>query len=76
VVIAPPATGPQPTNYTVTLTPIDGGEPIAVICSTPTSCPVTGLSPDTTYLVRCPKLLSGCFPAARPAPAGSCFIRA
>ena len=52
VSIAPPPTGAQPTNYTVTLTPIDGGEPITVTCSTPTSCPVTGLLPDTTYLVR------------------------
>jgi hypothetical protein len=53
VSIAPPPTGPQPTNYTVTLTPVDGGAPITVICSTPTSCPVAGLSPDTTYLVSC-----------------------
>jgi len=53
VSIAPPATGPQPTNYTVTLTPVDGGSPITVICSTPSSCPVTGLDPGTTYLVRC-----------------------
>ena len=52
VSIAPPATGPQPTNYTVTLTPVDGGSPITVICSTPSSCPVTGLDPGTTYLVR------------------------
>ena len=51
VSIAPPATGPQPTNYTVTLTPVDGGSPITVVCSTPSSCPVSGLSPDTTYLV-------------------------
>ena len=51
VSIAPPATGPQPTNYTVTLTPVGGGPPITVVCSTPSSCPVSGLSPDTTYLV-------------------------
>jgi hypothetical protein len=51
VVIAPPPTGPQPTNYTVTLTPIDGGAPITVICSTPSNCPVAGLAPDTTYIV-------------------------
>jgi len=74
VVIAPPSTGPQPTNYTVTLTPVDGGSPITVVCapgsssgrrrlqqpsvgsapsvtSAPLSCPVPGLSPDTTYIV-------------------------
>ena len=54
VSIAAPASGPQPTNYTVTLTPIDGGAPITVTCSTPASCPVTGLTPDTTYLVSLP----------------------
>jgi hypothetical protein len=52
VVIAPPAEGPLPTNYTVTLTPVGGGSPITVTCSTPSSCPVPGLTPDTTYLVR------------------------
>ena len=51
VSILPPPTGPQPTNYTVTLTPVDGGDPITITCTTPSSCPVTGLSPDTTYLV-------------------------
>ena len=50
VVITPP-TGPQPTNYTVTFTPIGGGNPITIVCSTPASCPVTGLAPDTAYLV-------------------------
>ena len=55
MVIAPPPTGPQPTNYTITLTPVGGGAPITVTCSTPSNCPITGLSPDTTYLVsRCP----------------------
>ena len=52
VVIAPPPTGSQPTNYTVTLTPVTGGTPVTVTCSTPSSCPVTGLTPDTLYLVR------------------------
>ena len=52
VVIAPPAVGPLPTNYTVTLTPIDGGSPITVVCTTPSRCPVSGLTPDTTYMVR------------------------
>ena len=51
VVIAPPAEGPLPTNYTVTLTPVGGGSPITVTCSTPSNCPVPGLTPDTTYLV-------------------------
>ena len=50
VTIAPPA-GTQPTNYTVTLTPVDGGPTITVTCTTPASCPVTGLDPGTTYLV-------------------------
>ena len=53
VVIAPPAVGPLPIDYTVTLTPVDGGSPVTVVCSTPASCPVPGLTPDTTYLV-CP----------------------
>jgi hypothetical protein len=75
VVIAPPAEGPLPTNYTVTLTPVDGGSPITVICSTPSNCPVPGLTPDTTYLVRacagaaggggaCPKPEDGCVAAS------------
>ena len=59
VVIAPPAVGPLPTNYTVTLTPVDGGSPITVVCTTPSSCPVSGLAPDTTYIVR---PLHGCLP--------------
>ena len=54
VSIAPPPSGPQPTNYTVTLTPIDGGAAVVVTCSTPSSCPVTGLDPGTTYLVSTP----------------------
>jgi hypothetical protein len=31
---------------------VDGGSPITVVCSTPSSCSVTGLDPGTTYLVR------------------------
>ena len=61
VVIAPPPTGPQPPNYTVTLTPVDGGAPITVTCSTPSNCPVTGLSPDTTYLVSTMALCAHAF---------------
>ena len=53
VVIAPPSAGPLPTNYTVTLTPVDGGSSITAACTTPTSCPISGLMPDTTYMVFC-----------------------
>ena len=52
IVIAPPAVGPLPANYTVTLTPVAGGSPVIVTCSTPSNCPAPGLTPDTTYLVR------------------------
>ena len=52
IVIAPPAVGPLPATYTVTLTPVAGGSPVIVTCSTPSNCPAPGLTPDTTYLVR------------------------
>lgn len=58
VTITPAPSGPQPTNYTLTLTPVDGGSPITVTCSTPSRCPVTGLDPGTTYLVSLPGRLA------------------
>ena len=51
VTIQPPSSGPLPTNYTVTLVPEGGGSPITVVCINPNHCPITGLSPDTTYTV-------------------------
>lgn len=51
VTIQPPANGTQPTNYTLTLVPVDGGSPVVVTCSTPSSCVIPGLTPNTEYLV-------------------------
>ena len=48
--ISNPASGPQPSNYSVMLTPISGGSAISLTCTT-SSCSPTGLKPDTTYLV-------------------------
>jgi len=50
VTVSPPS-GTQPTIYTVILAPVEGGPTVTVTCTTPTSCPVTGLDPGTTYLV-------------------------
>ena len=76
VVIAPPAVGPLPNNYTVTLTPVTGGSPVTVTCSTPSKCAVAGLTPDTTYLV-CALLERQGRPACPPlaSPVGSASSR-
>jgi len=52
VAITPPpaADGPWP-SFKVTACPIGGGACITTSCTTPASCPLTGLTPDTTYAV-------------------------
>jgi len=51
VVVTPPAGGPWE-KYELTLCPVGG--PLSgcktLNCTTPSSCPVTGLTPDTSYL--------------------------
>lgn len=52
VAITPPpaADGPWP-SYKVTACPVGGGACITTTCTTPASCPLTGLTPGTTYAV-------------------------
>lgn len=51
VVIAPPLAGLTPSNYTLVLTPVGGGSPVVVTCTTPAGCRISGLQPGTTYTV-------------------------
>ena len=51
VTIAPPSAGIVPSNYTLVLTPVGGGASVTVTCTTPASCPVTGLQNSRTYTV-------------------------
>ena len=51
VSVTPPPGGPW-SSYDVTLCPIGGpaSECVTTKCTTPASCPVTGLNPDTSYV--------------------------
>ena len=51
VSITPPAGGPYP-YYEVTLCPVGGpaSECVTTRCTTPAACPVSGLTPETTYV--------------------------
>lgn len=51
IVIQPPGSGTQPSNYTLVLTPVGGGPNVTLVCSTPDTCTATGLQPGTTYTV-------------------------
>lgn len=69
VAITPPAGGPW-SEYAVTLCPIGGGSAcITTKCTTPSSCPVGGLTPETTYVTtvcREPACPVACPPARPP----------
>ena len=51
VLITPPPNGPW-TRYDLTVCPVAGpaSECVNTTCTTPSSCPVTGLDPGTTYV--------------------------
>ena len=49
MVVTPPALGGPWVAYNLTLCPMGNGACVKTSCSTPASCPVTGLTPNTTY---------------------------
>ena len=47
--ITPPAGGPW-SRYNITSCPVAGGQCVTTMCTTPSNRPITGLTPDTTYV--------------------------
>ena len=54
--------------YTLTATPIGGGQPITVTCSVPYDCSLTGLAPGTPYEVSATATTASGFTTPASAP--------